>query len=136
VRVWDAATGAHRVEPLRGHKRGVNSIALGTLEGRPVIVSGGDDRTVRVWDLATGAPRGAPLCGQDWVTSVALGTFEGRSLIVSGGRDGTVRVRDFAGTDYATVQVGFYVNAVAFADNGSVVIAGSLGLMVVQLHAR
>jgi WD40 repeat protein len=137
VRVWDLATGAPCGGALRGHTDRVTSIALGTLDGRPVIVSGGDDRAVLVWDLAADAPRGEALGGHnDRVTSVALGTFEGRLLIVSGERDGTVRVRDPAGTDYAMAHAGFYVNAVAFADNGSVVIGGSLGLMVVQLHAR
>ena len=32
----------------------VISVALGTLDDRSVIVSGGHDGTLRVWDLATG----------------------------------------------------------------------------------
>jgi WD40 repeat protein len=81
----------------------VTAVALGTLNGRPVIVSvaldvfsGGVAGTVRVWDLATGAPHGKPL-GHAGLTSVAAGTLDGRSVIVSGGNDRTVRVWDADG---------------------------------------
>jgi WD40 repeat protein len=36
------------------------SLAVAELDGRPVVISGSDDRTVRVWHLATGAPVGDP----------------------------------------------------------------------------
>jgi WD40 repeat protein len=38
----------------------VNAVAVGQLDGRTVVVSGADDRTVRVWDAATGTPVGDP----------------------------------------------------------------------------
>ena len=65
VRVWDLTSGAPRGEPLRGHEDWVTSVALGTLEDRPVIASGGLDKTVRVWDLISGVPRGEPLRGHE-----------------------------------------------------------------------
>jgi WD40 repeat protein len=69
----------------------------GTLDGRPVIVSGSDDRTMRIWDLASGTPRGEPLYGHEGpVSSVALGTLGGRPVIVSGSDDCTVRIWDLA----------------------------------------
>ncbi|MGH2400991.1 MAG: hypothetical protein ACRDF6_14235, partial [bacterium] len=75
----------------------VSSVALGTVDGRSVIVSGGWHGTLRVWDLATGTACGEPLRGHDGsVLSVALGTLDGRSVIVSGGYDGTLRVWDLA----------------------------------------
>ena len=90
-----------RWSPAGTHRRisipNVATIALGTLDGRPVVVSGSDDGTVRVWDLASGAPRGEPVRGhKGWVWSIALGTLDGRPVVVSGGRDGTVRVWDLA----------------------------------------
>ena len=39
------------------------AVAVGELDGRPVVISGSDDGTVRVWDLATGAPVGDPFTG-------------------------------------------------------------------------
>jgi len=46
--------------------------AVAELDGRPVVVSGGVDKTVRIWDLATGSPVGDPFAGQaGYVTAVA-----------------------------------------------------------------
>jgi WD40 repeat protein len=86
----------------------VNAVAVTELEGRPIVISGGDDG-VRVWDLATGAPVGDPLSdlhghgGQaDWlgladsVNAVAAMELEGRPVVISGADDGSVRVWDLA----------------------------------------
>ena len=85
--------------PLTGHAGVVWSVAVGVLEGRPVLVSGSGDHTVRVWDLASGDPLGHPLTGHPGVVwSVAMGVLEGRPVVVSGsGR--TVRVWDLASGD-------------------------------------
>jgi WD40 repeat protein len=91
-----------RWQPVAAHRTilaetGASSVALGMLEGRPVIVSSGYDGAVRVWDLASGTQRGEPLRGHEGpVWSVTLGTLEGLPVIVSGGSDGTVRVWDLA----------------------------------------
>ena len=91
---WQSAA-THRV--ISGHHGGVGSVAVGELDGRPVIVSGGSDATVRVWELASGQPVGEPLWGHDGgVGSVAVGELDGRPVIVSGGFDATVRVWDLA----------------------------------------
>ena len=132
VRVWDLASGAPRGEPLPGHKGWVHSVAVGTLENRPVIVSGGSwfDGTVRVWDLASGASRGEPLRGhKDLVSSVALGTLEDRPVIVSGGRDRTVRVWDIQDGACTAVHIGTDVKGLAWATTGALVVACGAGLM-------
>ena len=83
--------------PFTGHDGIVNAVAVGELDGRPVVVSGGDDRTVRVWDLATGTPVGTPFTGHDeTVNAVAVAELDGRPVAVSGGYDETVRVWDLA----------------------------------------
>ena len=51
------------------------------LDGRPVVVSGGDDHTVRVWDLATGTPVGSVLDAPGGLSSVVAVEVGGESLL-------------------------------------------------------
>lgn len=53
ARCW--RTGAPRGEPLT-HTQWENAVAMGAVDGEPVIVSGDNDGTVRVWNARTGAP--------------------------------------------------------------------------------
>ncbi len=73
----------------------VLTLAIGELEGEPIVLSGGTDGTLRVWHLATGVQRAEPLTGHDGaVLAVALGELEGEPIAVSGGADATLRVWD------------------------------------------
>jgi WD40 repeat protein len=100
LRVWELDTGQQRGKPLRGHEGNrpyapseVAALALGELDGRPIVVSGGGDATVRVWELRTGQQLGEPLRGHEGrVSAVAVGELDGRPIVVSGGDDATVRV--------------------------------------------
>ena len=84
-------------QQLSGHTSTVTSVAAAELDGRPVIISGGEDRSVRIWDLATGTPIGDPLMGHtDWVQVVAAAQLDGRPVVISGSADQTVRVWDLA----------------------------------------
>ena len=56
VRLWEARTGEARGDPLEGHKAGVMAVAWGTIDGEPVVVSGGWDGTVRLWNARTRRP--------------------------------------------------------------------------------
>jgi WD40 repeat protein len=109
----------------------VNTVAAAELDGRPVIVSGGEDRTLRIWDLATGTPIGEPLTGHDGaVKAVAMGELESRPAIISGSSDGSLRVWDLAtGTPVGEPLTGHsgHVLAVAIGalDGQPIVVSGS-----------
>ncbi|MET7981725.1 MULTISPECIES: hypothetical protein [unclassified Streptomyces] len=58
VHLWDLATGELLAPPLTGHASAARVGATGTLDGRPVVVAGGD-RTVWMWDASTGQQIGS-----------------------------------------------------------------------------
>jgi hypothetical protein len=79
------------------HPQAVTSVALGQLNSRPVIVSGGEDGTVRVWSLDDGLPLGEPMRGDGIaVRAVAVGQFGATPVVVSVDGEGGVRLWDLA----------------------------------------
>jgi WD40 repeat protein len=76
---------AHRI--IGRHAGGVKSVAWGAIDGRPVVVSGGDDREIQIWDPRTGLAIRDPISGKmDWSGSLVWGTIGGQPIIAS--RDG------------------------------------------------
>jgi WD40 repeat protein len=59
---------------------------MGSVDGRPVVVSGSEDGIMRLWDARTGVPIGRPLQHAGEVNSVALGAVDGRPVLISGGQ--------------------------------------------------
>ncbi|MEV0823021.1 serine/threonine-protein kinase [Nonomuraea rubra] len=88
-----APSGGEAARPLTGHGNDVRAVALGTLGGVPVALTGSDDETVRLWDLRTSRQSGATLTGHtEWVRSVALDQLDGTAIAVTASDDDTARV--------------------------------------------
>ncbi|MGV9304497.1 protein kinase domain-containing protein [Nonomuraea sp. NPDC003727] len=93
---WSGKAVGTALGTLRGHTDDVETVATTTVDGRPVAVSGSQDRTVRLWDL-TGRKLMATFTGHtNGVREVAVTDLDGTPIAVSGGDDGTVRVWDLA----------------------------------------
>ncbi|MGE3287868.1 MAG: hypothetical protein AB7J32_17480 [Pseudonocardia sp.] len=92
-----AALPSSRSTVLTGHDGPVRVLATGRLDGRPIVLSGGQDATVRVWDVATGEPVGTAMTGHTGaVHGLATARLDGCTVAVSAADDGTVRVWDIA----------------------------------------
>ena len=88
VRVWQLADGTAVADPIPD--RGVRALAVGTLDGASVIVSGSADGMVRVRRLADGASLVPPLDLSEWVYDVAV---HGEAIITAAGTDIAVHRR-------------------------------------------
>jgi hypothetical protein len=88
-----------RLDPLGVPLTSSNAIWVvetGTLDGRPVAVSGAADGTILVWDLTVRARTGKPIRVGVGVRGLALTTVNGKVIAVSGSQDGRVRIWDLA----------------------------------------
>ncbi|MDX3522114.1 hypothetical protein [Streptomyces scabiei] len=84
----------HGDDPTRDDTR-LNVLAFGTVEGRPVLASGGRDGEIRLWDGRTGEPfttLAPPLRAA--CVLLEFGTVDGRPVLAGGTRDGLVRIWD------------------------------------------
>lgn len=77
---------------LTGHTAAVQAVAVGTIDGYPIAVTGSHDRTVRIWDLTENCELGEPFLHAMGVTAVAVGEVDGRPVAVA--CDKAVRVWD------------------------------------------
>jgi WD40 repeat protein len=132
--VWDLHTGSPIGEPLTGHTGPIRAVAVGELDGRPVAVSGADDRTVRVWDLHTGSPIGEPLTGHTGpIRALAVGELEGRPVAVSGSYDETVRVWDLRTRRAHAMEIGTPIETIAYVPSSKILMGTIKGLALLQM---
>lgn len=115
VHVWDA-TGGKEVRHLRGHQRGVTTVAL-SADGR-LVASANSFEAIRLWDRRTGKlvrqfdmPAGGP--------ALAFAP-DGKRLAAACGQTGLVRVWDTATGKVVGSLRGYqgWVNGLAFAPDG------------------
>ncbi|MGB5757697.1 MAG: WD40 repeat domain-containing protein [Acidimicrobiales bacterium] len=126
---WTAWQRSTFHESLEGHTGWVLAVAIGQVDGRDVIVSSGNDRTIRVWDPRGEQPPTVLRGHTDWIWAVAVGRLSGRDVVVSAGDDRTVRIWDPTG-DRAPVVLrghGDRTRAVAIGelDGREVIVSGS-----------
>ncbi|WP_327087917.1 hypothetical protein OIE66_37230 [Nonomuraea sp. NBC_01738] len=102
LRMWDPTTRRLIGAPVpTGHADGTRTVTIGEINGRPVVLTGGDEDSdgggsVRVWDLDTLDPLGEELEYGDWVGSVAIAQVDGKAVAVTGEDDGEVRMRELS----------------------------------------
>jgi hypothetical protein len=121
----------HTPHTLGRHTGPVTAVAVGELDGRPIVVSGSHDRALRVWDLGTGDPVGDPFTGHtDQITAMTVGEVDGRPVVVSGSRDRTVRVWDLGTGNPVSDPFTGHTDGVSAVDVGAlqgrpIVVSGS-----------
>lgn len=103
--LWDAETGL-RIQ-LPGHGKGMTAVAIGTLSGRLVAVTGARDGGVRVWDLDTHElVRGPLMTYSGTINTLDVTELHGRPIVVTGSADGGIRAWDMeAGAQVAAVAI-------------------------------
>jgi WD40 repeat protein len=80
---------------MTGHTGTISALMVVDVDGRDVLVSGGDDGTVRRWDLATAAPIGEPVTGiAGRVTNLAAVRLGDRPVVLVRGFDGLIHSFD------------------------------------------
>ena len=77
---------------LRGHGRTVRALTEIAADGRWLLASAGDDRTIRIWNTQDGVCTAVLTGHLDGVSALCPVTVGGRPLLASGGRDRTIRL--------------------------------------------
>ncbi|MEU9285625.1 caspase family protein [Streptomyces sp. NPDC048275] len=112
--LWNPESRRPVGQPLTGHTNWVLAVATTSVNGRPVVITGGADGTARIWDLTSEQPLAAH---SGTVRTVALSDLGGRTVAVTGSDDTTARIWDLdAGRQDGSPLVGHQgpVSAVAF----------------------
>jgi WD40 repeat protein len=107
-----------------------------TVDGRVLLASGSDDRTLRLCDPASGRQERRLEGHTGGVYTVCPVTVDGRVLLASGGNDRTVRLWDITtGSIVLQIPVHHPANSGVQLD-GTIVVGLSAGVLAVELNAE
>ncbi|MEU7901711.1 trypsin-like peptidase domain-containing protein [Actinoplanes sp. NPDC049118] len=134
VIVW-GSTGRY-LGRLRGHGHTVRALTEITADGRRMLASAGDDRTIRIWDLQSGTCTAVLTGHLDGVNALCPVTVGGRPLLASGGKDRTIRIWEpTGGSPILSIPVHYPVLACLEVSN--LLFAGlTAGSVALNLNAR
>ncbi|HEY2577380.1 MAG TPA: WD40 repeat domain-containing protein [Streptosporangiaceae bacterium] len=113
---------------LEGHTGAVHAVCAFEQDGRTLLATGSDDKTVRIWNPGNGALLGTLEGHTDWVYAVCAFEQDGKTLLATGSDDTTVRIWDPATrTELATLagHTGAVHSVCAFTGEGATLLASS-----------
>ena len=124
IRLWDLTRNDYPGAVLRGHDKGVTSVAF-VPPGSNLLVSAGLDGTIKLWDVLTRRCTKTLPAHSGPVACLAVSP-EGKTL-ASGGIDGTVRLWDLAGGKVLRTLSGHRdkVSSICFSPNGKLLASAS-----------
>lgn len=130
VTLWDVNTPSQPLHVIDAHENSAQAVAFFAAPGRPMLASGGADKTVKLWNLASMEQVRRYRGHRDFVTDLSFSP-NGR-MLASAGLDGAIRL-------WSTSSRGLYrtlhahkgkVTSLAFASDGDhLVSAGEDGLV-------
>ena len=125
VRLWDAASGAHKATLTR-HIERISRITIAFSPDGTTLASGSGDGTIQLWDPVSGVLKAEFLGHTIWVQSVAFSP-DGTTLASGGARDGTIQLWDPVAGKYKSTLTAHMgnVTAVVFRPDGANLISGS-----------
>lgn len=89
---WARWQHIHAHQLIGRHDGPVRAVAFARVDGRLMVVSGGEDRVIRRWDPLAGEAIGIPLEGHEhFITSLVVANLDGRAAVISCGYDGRLR---------------------------------------------
>lgn len=131
-RVWDLA--AHAWIGVRPEQGG--ALALETVEGRHLILTGHGTETVQLWDVATGEQTAPPMTAHTGrVSAGAVGMLNGHLAVAAGTGNGTVHMwHGTTGRQIGTYAFPAPINTLAAAPNGQLVVGFGPDIAVLTHH--
>ncbi len=134
VMLW-SSTGRY-LDSLAGHRNTVRALTPITVDGRTLLASAGDDRSIRIWDVHDRTCT-AELTGHlDGVNALCPVTVGGHTLLASGGKDRTIRLwKPSGGSPVLSIPVHYPV-LTCLEVSGLLFVGLTAGSLVLDLNTR